>query len=66
MTQTPASGPFALLTTPPMSSLSIWTVPAFWSAPTPAIDEARNTAMQIPGYKTFLSIRSPVAIARTP
>ena len=30
ITQTPASGPFALVTTPPMSSLSMGTVESCW------------------------------------
>src|SRR5262245_23779563 len=43
MTHTPASGPFALATTPPMSSLSIATVaPPLCCAWTP-VDEAHET-----------------------
>src|SRR6185503_11986150 len=60
MTQTPASGPLLLVTTPPMSSGSIWT--AFCRAPTTCIDiAAAATARYAAGYKILLVIRSPDA-----
>jgi hypothetical protein len=42
ITQTPASGPFAPVTTPPMSSLSMATAGACWAASPPA--EPANAA----------------------
>jgi hypothetical protein len=44
MTQTPASGPFALVTRPPMSSLSMLTPPVTWRAPAPTRDAAMIAA----------------------
>src|SRR5262245_20983416 len=60
MTQTPASGPFELVTTPPMSSLSIATAapPPPCRAPTPTSEPA-STARQNPRNKIFFVIRSP-------
>jgi hypothetical protein len=60
-TQTPASGPLLLVTTPPMSSLSIATaLPPACRAPIVAMADASRAAPQIPGYKSFLMGEPPM------
>ena len=60
ITQTPASGPFALVTTPPISSLSMLTDVPCWLLSWLG-HEARKAAMPtatIPKYTSFLVIMS--------
>src|SRR5262245_30230427 len=65
MTQTPASGPFSLVTTPPISSSSIGTALPACRAASPAADIATKTAIQVPGNMVFFAIRSPWSDLRT-
>src|SRR5262252_7495679 len=67
ITHTPASGPFAPVTTPPMSSLSMATFPPAW----PMIrwpDTARNTATlhaRSTATDRFFVLMSPSLLRRT-
>src|ERR1700676_4995180 len=61
ITQTPASGPLGLLTTPPRSALPMRTGSLLsWPARTPASVVAKSTpsTITIPGYKVLLLIIS--------
>jgi hypothetical protein len=68
ITQTPASGPVALVTTPPISSLSSWTalVSPLIRAAHAAITAAMITANMLRQRLCFLLIRRLLSFSRKP